>query len=114
MSHIPFESVRVAAITFSIEEIGDTWERSANAVAQSDPKTGVIRVNPDHQADKLACEFVHEVFHCLSWFFEYEDHNSKIGIEAAANCAGYGLAMFWQDNPEAFKWWLGLMGQCTP
>lgn len=101
-------NVRIGAITFRVEPVDEAWERSANACAQSDMKLSVIRLNPDHAPDRLACQFVHEVFHALAWYFEHEVDN-KIGIEAAANTAGYGLAMFWKDNPEAFRWWLGLM-----
>jgi len=61
--------------------------------------------------DRLACQFLHEVFHALVWYFE-TTKNDQMPEEAAANAASYGLTMFWRDNPEALDWYLELIGDC--
>jgi hypothetical protein len=98
--------VKVGALDYKIEWVGDEWEWSHGKWAECVTDWQIIRITSRMGAHRTACTFAHEVYHALS--ATYRCFN-KVQPEQAADIASYGMVQFWRDNPEAFEWWSALV-----
>ena len=101
------KTVRIGCYSFRVE-VGESDDHEAEGTfGHMNGISMKIRVRPGMNDQKLANTFIHEVIHglnlwsgagvnCDSFSDTEEDFTYKI-----AN----GLCAFWQDNPNAMKWW---------
>lgn len=96
------KTIRIGCYIFKVE-IGQEWEHNANnEFGHVNLCTQIIRVHPGLAGQKLANTFMHEVLHGIHMVYDLGDRSDEEDFTArVAN----GLCSFWQDNPEAVKWW---------
>ncbi len=99
--------VKVGPLWYSVHWRDLAWSRAAECAGQCDNSLQTISIYEDQRPEKIACAFAHEVAHAL--LFVGNHGTSTITEEEAADTASYGMVQFWQDNPEAFRWWIELV-----
>ncbi len=101
------ERVKIGPLWFDVvwdtaaaADIGKRWG-GLNAHHQT------LFVQDDLTAERTASVFMHEVLHAL--FCSIQPQREQHGEEEAVYYGSYAVVQFWQDNPEAFEWWCGLV-----
>lgn len=66
-----------------------------------------ISLRPGLPGLKLANTFLHEVLHAIHWVYGLSKHpeERQPSEEEYTELGANGICAFWQDNPEAIKWW---------
>jgi len=109
MSNRP-DRVKIGPLVYTIEWKGQDWEDTNRLLGQCVPSFQVIRLSERLQPDRMACVFIHEIYHALA---DHMQCFNKITPEQSASVAGDGMTMFWIDNPDAFDWYSGLIESST-
>lgn len=100
------KSVRIGPLTYDIRWVEQIDSDLANVHGKCWPDRQVILLNRDAPPDRIATSFMHEIGHAMT---DLWNCYTKITPEQACDVVGDGIAMFAQDNPEAWEWWLGLI-----
>ncbi len=98
--------VKVGPLWYSVEWKDELWEAQENAFGACDRCKQAIKMALSLRPDRMACTFMHEVLHAL--IVSNGEHSTDRNDEQIADL-GYKIIQFWQDNPEAFEWWSGLI-----
>lgn len=99
--------ILLGGFTFKVCWMDKSWSEDSGRQGEISYNHHELRIRVDIPPEKIAAVFVHEVAHGLMWYYEY--HNWPNREEAFAQCAAYGLQGFWKANPDAFRWWVGMM-----
>jgi hypothetical protein len=100
------KSVRIGCYDF-IVEVG-TRNEHENTFGWNDTFQQKISLAAGLRSQKLANTFIHEVIHGIHWFHGLlfrPEGVSPASEEEFTTLTANGLCAFWQDNPEAVKWW---------
>ena len=103
------ERVKIGPLWFDIVWVAGRYEivRGENVIGQIDWTEKRIRLLDGLSAAETACNFMHEAMHGI---LEAVLHaKQSYPPEEIADYGSYGVVQFWQDNPEAFDWWIGLV-----
>lgn len=100
------KSVRVGCYLFRIEVAEFEDHEAEGSFGHMNPISQKIRLRPGMTAQNLANTFIHEVLHAIYFYLRPNDEE---GEEAYVTNGANGLCAFWQDNPEAVKWWVNLL-----
>ncbi len=105
------KAVRIGCYTYRVE-VGSVHEH-LNSFGWNSMEHRVISIAPGLRGEQLANTFLHECLHGIHWVYGLltpptdPSMPSMLPDEEAFTTYGVnGLCAFWQDNPEAMKWWL--------
>lgn len=100
------KTVRIGCYTYDVGIMhGDDADIAEVAGATSGLRQ-MIRVRPHMKPQQLANTFMHEVLHAIHYVYGLKDGDEE---EKFTNQTANGLCAFWQDNPEACRWWVKLL-----
>lgn len=98
--------VRVGCYIFKVE-VGQEWEHNSRSeFGHVNLCSQIIRVHPALSKQKLANTFMHEIIHAIHMVYDLGDNSTE---EAFTSRTANGICAFWQDNPQAVKWWKRLV-----
>jgi hypothetical protein len=98
--------VRILNKRYSIEYVDKLQEQDLGRFGLCDTNNQRILIADQNSSEQIADTFLHEVIHAYTWEMKVLDsENLK---ESIASRLATGLCQFWQDNPEATRWWQGL------
>lgn len=99
--------VRVGNYQFEVRVIDQDAADAGGFFGVTSPTDQLILIGDGQTAQCLADTFIHEVLHAICWLarigFANKDKNND--EEDFVTHIAQGLCRFWQDNPEAAKWW---------
>ena len=102
------KTVRIGCYTYQVE-VGTVHEHPAS-FGWHDTHHRVISIAPGLKGEQLANTFLHEVTHGIHWVYGLlyvaNNENPPPDEEEFTTVGTNGLCAFWQDNPEAMKWWI--------
>lgn len=102
------KSVRIGCYTYIVEK--GTPHEHDNTFGWTTTHIRKISIAPDLRGEQIANTFLHEVTHAVHWVYGLLyaiDNESPPPTEEMFTTIGTnGICAFWQDNPEALKWWL--------
>ncbi len=100
--------VRVGCFTYSViigspedHEVEGTYGHMSSFMQH-------ISLRPRMSAHQLANTFIHEVLHAIHYVYGLIKHpdEPQPSEEEYTTLSANGLCAFWQDNPEAMRWWV--------
>lgn len=101
------DSVRIGCFQFKVV-VGDVHEHDGTFGWMA-PGHKRISLSRGLDADRLANVFMHEVIHAIHYLYgllPFDENSPPRSEEEFTTLTANGLCAFWQDNPEAMKWWL--------
>lgn len=100
-------SVKIGCYDFAIEVMDHVEGEASNAYGYNALVLQKIRILAGMSAKKLANTFMHEVLHGIHWFHGLRDESDE---EEFTLLGTNGLCAFFQDNPEAARWFMAANG----
>lgn len=94
--------VRIGCYDFSVVIMGGNDQDNDRLYGDMNAPLQRIRLAPHLSPQRLANTFIHEVLHAIHGYLGITDDSTE---EECTTRGANGLCMFWQDNPEACKWW---------
>jgi hypothetical protein len=103
--------VKAGAVWYEVVWGDEAFYRTADqSPGQCDFRLQRITVMDGLTPERTACVFAHEVVHAVMhsecWRDSQKDSYTE---ENVCDIAGYSMVRFWQDNPQVFDWWIGLV-----
>lgn len=100
------KNVKIGNFYFEVQVIDKDHADAAGFLGSTCPPEQRILVGAGQTPQNLADTFIHEVMHGMCWTREIGDRSEhKIGEEDYVTHLAHAVCQFWQDNPEAVKWW---------
>ena len=100
------KSVRIGCFVYAVHVIEEEGAEIAGIAGAMHSLKQRIRIRAGMTPQQVANTFIHEVLHTIHYVYGlHNDSDEETFTELTAN----GLCAFWQDNPEACRWWQGLL-----
>ncbi|MFM0095655.1 hypothetical protein PQQ87_08580 [Paraburkholderia nemoris] len=99
--------VKIGNFYFDVQVIEKDTADAGRFLGSTRPSEQRILIGAGQKPQNLADTFIHEVLHGMCWVAEIGNRDqSKSDEEDFVSHLAHGLCQFWQDNPEAVKWWV--------
>lgn len=109
--------VKVGCFYWNIVTVSDKEADIANYWGATQPQHLTISLRQSiTDPTQLANTFIHEVLHAIHYVFgliaaDQDETCDSPSEEEYTTLGANGLLAFWQDNPEAVKWWENLVNR---
>ena len=100
------KAVKIGNFYFEVQVIDKDHADAAGFLGSTCPSEQRVLVGAGQTPQNLADTFIHEVMHGMCWVREIGDRSEhKCEEEDYVTHLAHAFCQFWQDNPEAVKWW---------
>lgn len=100
------KTVRVGCFSYAVTVIEEEGAEIAGIAGAMHSLRQRIRIRAGMTPHQVANTFIHEVLHAIHYVYGLSDDSDE---ETFTELTANGMCAFWQDNPEACKWWQSLL-----